>query len=327
MKKIIITGCVGFIGTNLALKLMSLGHQVIGVDNLSRKGTKVNLSLLNTNPLFSLHILDLTDTNSVMSLFNAIGPVDAVFHLAAQVAVTTSYINIFNDFRSNGLASVNLLEAIRTYSPKAYCLYASTNKVFGHIIAQRPVNSKTFPLNPYTPYGVSKLVGELYFTEYGHKEIGLTTCSLRQSCIYGPNQYGIEDQGWIAWFALANLNKSPVTLYGSGNQIRDLLYIDDLVNLYITCWTNKITGSYPVGGGSKNAISIREGLSHISKITKIPFLPFKISPSRAGDQPYFVADLSEITSKTRWVPTVNVNDGLTKMITWMKETNANTVIK
>lgn len=325
--KILVTGICGFIGTNLALKLMSLGHTVIGIDNLSRKGTKLNLATLSTNPLFSLHILDLTDTKSVNQLFKAIGSVDAVFHLAAQVAVTTSYIDIFNDFQNNALASVNLLEAIRVYSSKAYCLYASTNKVFGHLNVSRPVNNKQFPLNPYTPYGVSKAVGEMYFTEYGHKEIGLTTCSLRQSCIYGPHQYGVEDQGWVAWFAIANLNKTPITIYGSGNQIRDLLYVDDLINLYITCWKNKTTGVYPVGGGALNQLSVNQGLSKISQITKIPFSSIKKSAPRAGDQEYFIADLLEITSKTKWIPTINVNDGLTKMIQWMKETNANTVFK
>jgi len=325
MKTVIVTGAGGFIGMNLCKRLLDMGYKVIGVDNLSRVGSERNIEeLLGTN--FTLYRIDLSSAIKVDDLFKNIGSVDAVFHLAAQVAVTTSYINRKIDFLDNAYASFNIIESIKQYSPDAYCLYASTNKVYGHLKVEKPVDI-TFPLNPYTPYGVSKAVGEMYFTEYGRKEIGLSTCSLRQSCIYGHHQYGVEDQGWIAWFSIANLLKRPITIYGDGAQVRDLLFIDDLIDLYLECMDKRLTGVYPVGGGDNNSINLLEGLEIIRTITGKNFTVTKDAKFRPGDQPYFVANIDWVKSKNiNWQPKINVQNGIKIMIDWIIE-NLSTIRK
>lgn len=232
MPKAIVTGACGFIGTCLSLRLMEIGVEVVGIDNLSRPGSELNLGELVQHDLFSIKRVDLSHSARVHDVFSKIGEVDAVFHLAAQVAVTTSYVDRQRDFLDNAGASFNVIESVKRFTPGAYCLYASTNKVYGHIEVAEPVGLDK-PLDPYTPYGVSKATGELYFREYGREEVGLKTCALRQSCIYGHHQFGVEDQGWVAWFAIANMLGFPITIYGDGRQVRDLLFVDDLVALYL----------------------------------------------------------------------------------------------
>lgn len=315
--RVIITGVCGFIGSCLARKLMEQETEVIGIDNLSRRGTEFTAMELR-GKLFTLHRIDLSHASKVFEVFSAIGPVDAVFHLAAQVAVTTSYLNRENDFLDNAVASFHVVEAVKRYSPEAYCLYASTNKVYGHIKVAEPVGLK-MPFDPYTPYGVSKATGELYFSEYGRPELGLTTLSLRQSCIYGHHQYGVEDQGWIAWFAIANLLGLPVCIYGDGEQVRDLLFVEDLIDLYLECWEKRLTGVYPVGGGPSNTVSLKEGLKLIEEATGKKFSEITYDEIRPGDQPYFVADLSWTDdARLDWKPKVNVEEGLAKMIDWIR---------
>ncbi|MDI6740607.1 MAG: NAD-dependent epimerase/dehydratase family protein [Candidatus Edwardsbacteria bacterium] len=321
MKRVVITGACGFIGTCLSKLLMADDVEVIGIDNLSRPGSELNAAELNDGP-FQLHRLDVSHPAKVFDLFARIGQADAVFHLAAQTAVTTSYQNRQKDFWDNAVASFNVIEAVKQYSPDAYCLYASTNKVFGHIEVNRPVSMQQ-PLAPYTPYGVSKAVGELYFTEYGRRELGLSTCSLRQSCIYGHHQFGVEDQGWMAWFAIANLLGRPITIYGDGAQVRDLLFIDDLIDLYRECWLRRVTGVYPVGGGATNAISLTQGLALIADITGKQFTEVKREANRPGDQPYFVADLAWAGQLgLQWKPKTNVPDGVGVMVDWIVKNQA-----
>jgi len=303
----------------LSLQLLKQGIHVIGIDDLSRAGSHFNeKELALTSESFTFHKLDLSNTPKVYELFSNIGAVDAVFHLAGQVAVTSSYLDREKDFRNNVMASFNIIESVKRYTPEAYCLYASTNKVYGNITDTTPVG-RSIPLNPYTPYGVSKAAAELYFTEYGRKEIGLFTCSLRQSCIYGHHQYGIEDQGWIAWFSIANILEIPVTIYGDGQQVRDILFIDDLIDLYLECLENRITGVYPVGGGTANTINLQQALQLITNITQKPFKYIKNSHTRPGDQPFFVSDTSW-TNKLglTWNPKINTEQGVKKMIEWIK---------
>ena len=292
---------------------------MIGIDNLSRAGSNFNAEeLVSSSPSFTLHKINLSHTSEVYELFSTLGAVDAVFHLAGQVAVTTSYSNRENDFLNNLLASFNVIEAIKQYTPEAYCLYASTNKVYGKINFHHPVGKET-PLNPYTPYGVSKAGAELYFTEYGREEIGLSTCSLRQSCIYGHHQYGVEAQGWIAWFSIANILGLPVTIYGDGQQVRDLLFVEDLVDLYLECLENRVTGTYPIGGGFGNHLNLRQALDLISTITQKPFVSVKKHQMRPGDQPYFVADTSWTREiGLRWAPTTNHVQGVGSMVQWIQ---------
>ena len=319
LKKIIITGACGFIGTCLSLRLLKHGIQVIGIDNLSRPGASLNAKELAVgSKLFTLHQVDLSHTLKVYELFSSIGSVDGVFHLAGQVAVTTSYQHRQKDFLNNVVASFNVIEAVKRYTPEAYCLYASTNKVYGNITVNKPIGNN-YPLNPYTPYGVSKAAAELYFTEYGSKEVGLVTCSLRQSCIYGHHQYGIEDQGWVAWFSIANILELPITIYGDGQQIRDLLFIEDLIDLYILCLEKRVTGVYTVGGGITNIVNIKKALILINKITKKSFNSIENSNVRPGDQTFFVADTSWTNRLgLNWSPKVNNEQGIRKMIEWIQ---------
>ena len=317
MNKVIITGACGFIGTCLSLRLMEQEVEVIGIDNLSRPGSELNAMEL-AGDLFTLYRVDLSHTSKADDVFAQIGSVDAVFHLAAQVAVTTSYVERRRDFLDNALASFNVIESAKRYTPNAYCLYASTNKVYGHIEVSEPVGFD-YPLNPYTPYGVSKATGELYFTEYGREELGLTTCSLRQSCIYGHHQFGVEDQGWVAWFAIANILGLPVTIYGDGEQVRDLLFIDDLIDLYLECVEKHLTGVYPVGGGLTNAVSLKHGLDLITAITGKEFARIQYDKIRPGDQPFFVADLAwKDQAKLRWEPKTTVPQGIQEMVDWIR---------
>ena len=321
MKKVIITGACGFIGTCLTQRLLARGVQVTGIDNLSRPGSELNAQEL-AHQNFTLHRVDLSHAGKAFDLFARLGPADAVFHLAAQVAVTTSYLDRNKDFRDNAAASFNVIEAVKRHSPAAWCYYASTNKVYGHLTVHQPVGL-SFPLDPYTPYGVSKAAGEMYFTEYGRPELGLATCSLRQSCIYGHHQFGVEDQGWMAWFAIANLMGKPITIYGDGAQVRDLLFVDDLVDLYLECWERRFTGVYPVGGGPANAITLTQGLELITKITGKQFAEIRHETTRPGDQPYFVADISWTGQQgLRWRPAVDVETGVRRMIEWIEANEA-----
>jgi len=318
VKKVIITGACGFIGACLSERFINSGVEVLGMDNLSRNGSEYHAGDLRGDK-FTLYRLDISDSQKVFDLFAEIGPVDAVFHLAAQVAVTTSYDKRRVDFMDNAVASFNIIEAVKRYTPDAYCIYASTNKVFGKLNTSQPVGND-FPLNPYTPYGVSKAVGEMYFTEYGRKEIGLRTCCFRQSCIYGHKQFGIEDQGWIAWFTIANILKLPITIYGDGLQIRDLLFVEDLIDLYLLALDKELTGVYTVGGGELNAINLKDSLVLIQNYSRQKFENVVNSDFRPGDQEYFVADLKWVDElKLSWKPSVSVNDGVAIMYDWIEK--------
>ena len=318
MKKIIVTGACGFIGTCLTKRLIELGYKVFGVDSLKRAGSEINFQELSMNKNFNLFRIDLSNSLKVDTLFKELGEVDAVFHLAAQVTVTTSYTNRQQDFLDNAIASFNVIESVKKYSPNSYAFYASTNKVYGHINVNKPVN-EDYPIDPYTPYGVSKATGELYFKEYGRKEIGMNTCVLRQSCIYGHQQFGVEDQGWVAWFAIANIFQLPLTLYGNGKQVRDLLFVDDLIDFYILLLDKRKTGVFPIGGGSQNSINLLDAIELITSITGNEFPNIEYEKTRPGDQPYFVSDNSwVINNKLDWKPKVNLEVGIGKMIKWIQ---------
>ena len=315
--RVIVTGVCGFIGSCLARRFMAQGIKVIGIDNLSRRGTELTTIEL-AGKLFTLHRVDISHAAKVFEVFSKIGQVDAVFNLAAQVAVTTSYLDRQKDFLDNAVASFHVVEAVKQFSPDAYCFYASTNKVYGNIKVAKPVGADQ-ALNPYTPYGISKATGELYFTEYGRVELGLSTLSFRQSCIYGHSQFGVEDQGWVAWFAIANILGLPITIYGDGEQVRDLLFIEDLIDLYLECWKKRITGVYPLGGGLSNMVSIKQGLDLIRKITGKKFAKIQYDTVRSGDQPYFVADLSwKDQLDLNWKPSTSVCQGIAKMVDWIR---------
>jgi CDP-paratose 2-epimerase len=315
---VLITGACGFIGTALSLHFLSRGAAVVGLDNLSRPGVEVNARELQAYPRFSFHRVDLADQQTLWRTLRKMGAVDAVFHLAGQVAVNASYRDRRLDFESNLLGSFNLLECVASLTPGAYCLYSSTNKVYGRLRRSTAVGREQ-SLDPCTPYGVSKAAAELYFSEYNREPIGLSTCSLRQSCIYGHHQLGTEDQGWLAWFAAANLLKRPVCIYGDGEQVRDLLFIDDLIALYAECLDRRVTGVYPVGGGEANAISLNQALLLIEQETGRPFVGITHAEPRPGDQPYFVAELSWARDLgLAWRPRTGVTAGLRRLLSWLE---------
>jgi CDP-paratose 2-epimerase len=259
MSTILITGGAGFIGSNAAAVFSKRGVKVVAVDNLSRATSAKNRAWIETlTPSVDFVELDILDNDSLERLVADVQP-NFVLHLAAQVAVTESVRQPRTDFQINALGTLNVLEAIRAHCPASRLIYASTNKVYGDMksleVREGPKKysveglkgvSESFPLDFYSPYGCSKGAADQYVLDYG-RNYGLKTMSLRQSCIYGPRQFGVEDQGWMAWFAIAALRRERFTIYGDGKQVRDALYVDDLIELY---WMLFESASWP--GGSLN---------------------------------------------------------------------------
>jgi CDP-paratose 2-epimerase len=333
MKKILITGSAGFIGSHLAKYFIQSGDQVVGVDNLSRKGTDVNLRILKDTHTknFIFYREDIRNFKNIVEIFKKNGPFDLIIHEAAQVAVTTSIINPREDFEINALGTLNMLEATRIYSPDSFFEFSSTNKVYGQMHNLQTVESNNryeykdlingikedCNLDFYSPYGCSKGAADQYVRDY-NRIYGLRTVVLRQSCIYGTNQFGIEDQGWVAWFVIASLLNKQISIYGDGKQCRDLLWIDDLVNVCSALYDNsdKVVGKiFNIGGGVKNIMSILE-LVHILKESGIMKQEPKFLDWRLGDQKIFACDISSIFNEIKWKPAVSPKDGVAKLIDW-----------
>src|SRR6266404_1797959 len=235
--KILITGGAGFIGSNLAHSLLSRGEEVTIYDNLFRKMVKKNLMWLKENTGKGKLKVIIDDVRNRNSLYKAIKNKNVIFHLAAQVAVTNSISNPIEDFEVNTIGAINVLEGIRRYSPYATAIYSSTNKVYGVMenLKNKEIKDgipESFPLDFHSPYACSKGAADLYFHDYG-RIYGLKTVVFRQSCIYGNRQFGNEDQGWVMHFLKNIIKENEITIYGNGAQIRDILYIDDLVNAYL----------------------------------------------------------------------------------------------
>jgi CDP-paratose 2-epimerase len=257
---------------------------------------------------------------------------EVVFHLAAQVAVTTSVTEPRHDFEVNALGTFNVLEAVRTSASKPIVLYSSTNKVYGkmgelgiverggrYAYAAAPYGiPEERPLDFYSPYGCSKGAGDQYVTDYA-RIYGLRTISFRQSCIYGPRQFGVEDQGWVAWFAIRALENLPVTVYGDGKQVRDVLYIEDLVRAYEAAVAAiEITGGkvYNIGGGPANTLSLLELIDRLEpKFGRR--LVYAFEQWRPGDQLIFVSDIRRAKRDFGWEPRVGVEEGLERLVRWV----------
>ncbi|HPA25374.1 MAG TPA: GDP-mannose 4,6-dehydratase [bacterium] len=313
MKHLVIGGC-GFIGSNLATYLNSLGEEVTVLDNLSRVGSEINLRWLEKMGVKSIRA-DVLEQD----IFNP-EDFDVIYMLAGQTAVTHSVENPRHDFMVNVTGVFNVLETIRKSVKKPRLVFASTNKVYGHLQINQPCDEST-PLDFYTPYGCSKGTADQYIRDYA-RIFDLCTTVLRQSCIYGHRQWGTEDQGWLAWFALRILQEKEITIFGDGSQVRDLLYISDLVELYykIASAPKEIVQGkiYNVGGGLENSRSLSEAIYEINKYTgKNPKLIF--APERPGDQPYFVSDNTKLKKELSWEPKINVNQGLLKLLTWLEK--------
>lgn len=331
-KNILITGGAGFIGCNCARYYIEKGDNVYIFDNLSRIGAEKNLKWLEEIGRFEFIKGDVTNVSQIENVFkNGMIP-DYIFHFAGQVAVTTSVVNPRKDFENNAVGTFNLLEMTRLYAPEASFLYSSTNKVYGNLddseieetknkyrlkSLKNGINEDTL-LDFYSPYGCSKGSADQYVRDY-HRIYGLKTVVFRQSCIYGYRQFGIEDQGWVAWFIISAIKDREITIYGDGKQVRDILFITDLISAFDLAVNNieKTAGQiYNIGGGPKNQISLLELLGKMASIMDKK-IKYKFSDWRPGDQLIYVSDISKAQNEFGWHPVVSADEGIKNLIAWM----------
>jgi CDP-paratose 2-epimerase len=329
--KILITGGAGFIGTHTAEYYLSRGHEVVVFDNFSRIGARENVSWLRSLPKYENLTVLKGDIRKPGALDKVVRKLDLVVHLAAQVAVTTSVKNPREDFEINALGTFNLLESVRACSPDTVVLFASTNKVYGemenltvkkkasgYFYADCPDGiSESQNLDFHSPYGCSKGAAEQYVRDYS-RIYGLKTVVFRQSCIYGTRQFGVEDQGWVSWFTIASILRKPMTIYGDGYQVRDVLYVTDLVRAYDLAFRNirRTSGKiYNIGGGAGNSLSVRQLLKTLEKKLGLEIRP-RHSDWRPGDQKVYISDTGNIARDLGWKPEIKVNDGLSRLIDW-----------
>lgn len=301
---ILITGGAGFIGSNVAKSFVEDGHSVTIFDNLSRPGVSQNIAWSTAKlikcDVQDIHILD--------------AEYDVIFHYAAQVGVTSSILDPKHDFDVNVRGSFAVLEKARSQKKKPLVIFASTNKVYGDIQVNEPVSERQ-PLSFCTPYGCSKGAADQYMMDY-FRVYGIPTVVLRMSCIYGNRQMGTEEQGWLCHFVRSKIEQKPVTIYGDGSQVRDVLYIDDYVRLMklLVEKKEKVQGQvFNIGGGPKNTISITRALNSIGN-TQINY-----SDWRPSDQKYYVSDITKVSTLVGWEPQVSVEWGIEKLTTWVKE--------
>ena len=329
----LITGGAGFIGCNSAAQFLKQGARVIILDNFSRIGSKNNFEWLSSlGGELILEKIDICDKSGVSKVIKKYKPY-AILHLAAQVAVTISVEKPRMDFEVNALGTFNLLESIRLHCPESIVLYASTNKVYGHLdrlqISEEDMRyvfttqdgvSEDERLEFYSPYGCSKGAADQYVVDYA-RIYGLKTVSLRQSCIYGYRQFGIEDQGWVAWFIIGHLLGKPITIYGNGKQVRDILFIDDLINCYQMLLDHPECtngGIYNIGGGQENAISLIEFLSILEGVSGRKVI-FKKGETRPGDQPIYISDVKKAYNDFEWRPIIPFQNGIEKVYRWVSD--------
>jgi CDP-paratose 2-epimerase len=334
--KVFITGGAGFIGCNVADYHLRKGDEVVIFDNLSRSGTRANLQWLRDRHGSHAMTFALGDVRAAPSIERALPrDVDVVYHFAAQVAVTTSVTYPRDDFFTNAFGTFNVLEAVRQNSPNATLLYASTNKVYGGMesvaIVEEPsrYRYRDLPdgipedqgLDFHSPYGCSKGAGDQYVRDYA-RIYGLRTVVMRQSCIYGPRQFGVEDQGWLAHFCICARLGRPITIYGNGKQARDVLWIGDLIAAYAAAVDriDTVAGEvFNIGGGPDHTVSIWSEFG--SELTDLaagaPLVEY--GDWRPGDQPVYVSDISKAGRELGWEPTVPVREGLARLWQWVDE--------
>lgn len=340
MKKILITGGCGFLGTNLAEKILAEKKDSLFIlDNLSRYGSQLNLDWLKSKGDFTFCKEDIRNTAPVEQIIKDVVP-DIIFHLAGQVAMTTSLANPMADMEINVLGTLNVLEAVRKHAPNCTVVYSSTNKVYGdlewttytetetRIIANEFPNgfNEDIQLTFHSPYGCSKGAADQYVLDY-HRMFGLKTAVFRHSSMYGGRQFSTYDQGWIGWFcAQAAAEKKgtatlPFTISGSGKQVRDLLHAEDMVDLYFSAAENidKINGeAFNIGGGMSNSLSLLELFEILESELDVK-LKYEKLPWRHSDQKVFVADVSKFSKATGWVPRIDKLTGIRKMLKWVME--------
>jgi len=332
--KILITGGAGFIGVNCAAYFCRQGNDVFIFDNLSRTGAAENADWLAANHPCRLIRGDIRNFTEVTQTFIEHGPFDLIIHLAAQVAVTTSVANPREDFEINAWGSLNLLEAARLYSKESAIIYASTNKVYGgmedlqigevggrYAYLDHPEGiAETRPLDFHSPYGCSKGAADQYCRDY-HRIYGLRTVVMRQSCIYGYHQFGIEDQGWVAWFCIAAVLNKPIAIYGDGKQVRDVLFIDDLVSLYDRAYQNidVVAGKiFNIGGGPRHTLSLHELLSQL-ELLKGGEIPVRYDNWRPGDQKVYISNIDAAERILHWKPIITAKEGVERLYAWISQ--------
>ncbi len=330
----LILGGAGFIGTNLAARVAESGQNVIVYDNLSRPGVEDNLRWLIEH--FPEQIeFKCADVRSRFELAGAVARAKQVFHFAAQVAVTSSLERPRHDFDVNARGTMEVVEAVRTSPNKPPLLFTSTNKVYGDLADMRlHLNGQGYepaerghasgvdedrPISFQSPYGCSKGAADQYVLDYA-RSAGIRAVVFRMSCIYGPHQHGTEDQGWVAHFARAALQRKPVTLYGDGQQVRDLLFVDDLIDAMLLAQEHmpQITGRpFNIGGGPSNAVSLLDVVRRLETVTG-QTLPVKHAPWRCGDQRYYVSDTGRFHEATGWRPQTGVSAGLRQLVGFLR---------
>lgn len=341
--KLLVNGGCGFLGSNLAAHAIREGYQVTVFDNLSRFGSEKNLEWLKSIGSFQFVYGDVRNSNDVENVIKS-DNYDAVFHLAGQVAMTTSIADPRKDFETNTFGTFNLLDSIRKYSPDTSVFYSSTNKVYGDLeqydynetdlryeCVQFPNGfDERVPLDFRSPYGCSKGAADQYMLDFS-RIFGLKTTVFRHSSMYGSRQFATYDQGWVGWFCqkaiekYTNPNVQPFTISGNGKQVRDILHADDMISLYFTALKNvdKVYGqAYNIGGTMEQSLSLLELFEMLNDILSIK-LEYDELPVRASDQKVFVADISKIKKCIGWEPKVASLEGVTSMVKWVQDMEIN----
>ena len=331
---VLVTGGAGFVGTNVAARLAGTGRRVRVFDNLARTGVEDNLRWLTETYPDCIDVVT-ADVRDAAAVAAAVADASAVFHFAAQVAVTTSLVDPREDFGSNLEGTLNVLEAARARSTPPPILFTSTNKVYGNLgdLAMEEGETRYAPADPETrahgiserrpldfhsPYGCSKGAADQYVLDYS-RSYRLPATVFRMSCIYGPHQFGTEDQGWVAHFLIRALQGEPITLFGDGKQVRDILFVEDLVDAMLAAVRDirQTSGrAFNIGGGAANAVSLVELLDQIGELRGEP-VDVSFDDWRQGDQRYYVADSRALQEAVGWAPRVGVEEGVRRLHDWL----------
>ena len=328
----LVTGGAGFIGCNYVDRLLRRRDDVTLFDNLSRPGIRANVEWLRARHGPDSFRLVVGDVSQAGPLEAAVAAADVVVHLAGQTAVTTSVVEPRRDFESNAAGTLNVLEAARRRPRKPVVLYASTNKVYGPLteLAVREEETRyayrdlefgigeSQPLDFYSPYGCSKGAGDQYTRDY-HRIYGVPTVVFRQSCIYGLQQVGLEEQGWIAWFLAAALGDRPISICGDGKQVRDVLFVEDLLDAYDAAIAriDAVAGEvFNIGGGRDRTMSIWREFEPILRRLIGREIAASYVDWRPGDQRIYVSDIRKAERLLGWRPRVGVEEGIRRLYEW-----------
>lgn len=330
----LITGGAGFIGSNYADSLLSQGRELTIYDNLSRRGADRNLAWLREKHGPESFELVVGDVRQADLLSESVRKADVIAHFAGQVAVTSSLDDPRDDFEINTLGTFNVLEAARQSRRHPFVIYSSTNKVYGEMedhavveeesrysYADLPFGApETQTLDFHSPYGCSKGAADQYVHDYA-RIYGIPTVVMRQSCIYGQRQFGIEDQGWLAWFVIAAVMKKPITIFGDGKQVRDLLDIRDLITAFdlAVAKQDEISGGvYNIGGGPQNTLSIWSECGPTIEDLLGYEVPVSWDKARPGDQKVYISDIRKAKQDLDWAPEIGVKDGMRDLVNWVR---------